>query len=37
MELIAEPGVAGIIEKNINGADCILIQERRNILFDTHQ
>lgn len=28
MEMLAKPGVAGIIEKNINGVDCILIQER---------
>jgi len=28
MELLAKPGVAGIIEKTINGVDCILVQER---------
>lgn len=28
MELLAKPGVGGIIEKNINGIDYILIQDR---------
>ena len=28
MELFAKPGVSGIIEKNVNEIDCILIQER---------
>lgn len=28
MELFAKPGVGGIIEKNIDGIDCILIQDR---------
>lgn len=28
MELFSKPGVAGIIEKNINGIDCILVQDR---------
>ncbi len=28
MELLAKPGVGGIIEKKINGIDYILIQER---------
>jgi len=28
MELFAKPGVCGIIEKNINGIDYILIQDR---------
>lgn len=28
MELFAKPGVGGIIEKNIGGIDCILIQDR---------
>lgn len=28
MELFAKPGVGGIIEKNINGIDYILIQDR---------
>lgn len=28
MELFAKPGVGGIIEKNINGTDYILIQDR---------
>jgi ADP-ribose pyrophosphatase len=28
MELFAIPGVGGIIEKKVNGVDCILIQER---------
>ena len=27
MELFAKPGVGGIIEKNIDGIDCILIQD----------
>ena len=28
MELFAKPGVGGIIEKSIDGIDCILIQDR---------
>lgn len=28
MELFSKPGVAGIIEKNINGIDYILVQDR---------
>jgi len=28
MELFAKPGVGGIIEKNIDGVDCILMQDR---------
>jgi NTP pyrophosphohydrolases including oxidative damage repair enzymes len=28
MELFAKPGAGGIIEKKVNGEDCILIQER---------
>lgn len=28
MEVLAKPGVAGIIEKVIDGVDCILVQER---------
>jgi ADP-ribose pyrophosphatase len=28
MELFAKPGVGGIIEKNIDGVDCILVQDR---------
>lgn len=28
MEFFSKPGVSGIIEKNINGIDCILIQDR---------
>lgn len=28
MELFSKPGVGGIIEKNIDGIDCILVQER---------
>jgi len=28
MELFAKPGVGGIIEKNIDGIDYILIQDR---------
>lgn len=28
MELFAKPGAGGIIEKNIDGIDCILVQDR---------
>lgn len=28
MELFSKPGVGGIIERNINGIDCILVQDR---------
>lgn len=28
MELFSKPGVGGIIEKNIDGIDCILVQDR---------
>ncbi len=28
MELFAKPGVGGIIEKNIDGIDYILVQDR---------
>ena len=28
MELFAKPGVGGIIERKVNGIDCILVQER---------